>query len=118
MYRLFILSLIGTELCAKAQPVAPPDEPGLRPAGMAHFPAPEDSKPISLPGSDMETQDRPPGFIWGRCERVKLDDAPQGKHVCRIPLTPRVYFGTPRDLELEAGRPYLLSLWLKSPQED
>ena len=31
---------------------------------------------------------------------------------------PRVYFGTPRDLEVEAGRPYLFSLSLKSPQED
>jgi hypothetical protein len=33
-------------------------------------------------------------------------------------LAPRVYFGTPRDLEIEAGRPYLFSFWLKSPQED
>jgi hypothetical protein len=62
-----ILSLMGTGLSATAQPTAPPDEPGLRPEGPTYFPAPQATKPIPLPGGDMETEERPPGFIWGRC---------------------------------------------------
>jgi len=110
--------LISFTLPLVAETTAPPDDSGMRPVGRAYFPAPSGTKSIPLPGGDMEVANRPPGFVWGNCEVIACGDAPQGSRVGRIPIKPRVYFGTPRELQVESGRPYLFSFWLKSKQPD
>jgi hypothetical protein len=52
----------------------------------------------------------------GRGEIV-ANDAPQGKHYVQIPARTGSILITPRNFELQGGRPYFFSLWLKSPAD-
>jgi hypothetical protein len=82
------------------------------------FPAPEGTSRIPIPGGDFETEGKvPPGWDVQGGRIVTAEDAPQGRAYCRIKAAVGGILRTPRDISAQPGRPYFLSLWLKSPAE-
>jgi hypothetical protein len=71
---------------------------------------------IAMPGGDFEAVGKKPAGweIGGRI--VAGPDAPQGKAYCRF-NSPRGWIHTPGDIAARPGRPYLVSLWLRSAVE-
>ena len=84
------------------------DKPFAVPAGVEEIP---------VARGDFENIDKiPPEWgLWGGMI-VTADDAPQGKSYCRFKAGKGGVLRTPR-LHVTPGKPYLLSMWLKNPDE-
>ena len=110
------LCLLLTWAAAHAEAAGSSEIHGLLCITSEPIPTPEGTTTIPLPGSDFETVGKnPPGWdIAGRI--VAAADAPQGKAYCRF-NSPRGGLHTPGDIPIVPGRPYFVSLWLKSAVE-
>jgi hypothetical protein len=101
-----------------AEPVVWTERCGLCCVGGKPFPMPAGTKAIAIPGGDFESGGRAaPGWDIQGGQIVVAADAPQGKAYCRIKAGKGGILRTPRDLLAQPGRPYFLSMWLKSPAE-
>jgi hypothetical protein len=80
------------------------------------LPTPEGTTAIPLAGGDFEAPEKKPAGWEIGGKLVAAPDAPQGKAYCRF-STPRGALRTPADIPAQPGRPYLLSLWLRSAVE-
>jgi hypothetical protein len=91
---------------------------GLRCISSKPFPAPAGTVAIPIPGAAFELSGKtPPGWDIQDGGIVAAADAPQGKAYCQIRAGKGGILRTPRDIAAQPGRPYFLSMWLKSPAE-
>ena len=80
------------------------------------IPTPDGTTALPLPGGDFESSDKIPAHWDIAGKIVAASDAPQGKAYCHF-NAPHGGLHTPRDVTAQPGKPYLVSLWLKSPIE-
>jgi hypothetical protein len=99
------------------EPAISPSARELRCLSDRPFPAPAGTTAIAVPHGDFETALKlPPDWgLWGG-QIVAAGDAPQGKAYCRLKAGRGSVLRTPL-LHAAPGKPYLLSMWLRNPDE-
>lgn len=97
----------------------PPDRLGMVTTGETHFPRPEDTREIPVPGGDFETAERMPrGWATENADTtvIRGDDAPQGDRYLRMPSQEAATAISP-PLPIPGNKPLLVSFWWRAESD-